>query len=335
MNRQDTLHQFLSEHYPQRSFELVFAAADADFRRYWRAHFADGASVIIMDAPPEKMSIAPYVRVQKLFQAVRVPQIYAADEANGFIIMEDLGNTTFLQAMQHDTREEVHKVLLLEAVDTLLTLQQSSQADVLPAYDEALLRREMNLFPEWYATHEIGKPFTMKQQKMWREGVNVLLPKILAQASVYVHRDFIVRNLMLRSGSPGVLDFQDAVYGAISYDLLSLTRDAFVEWEEEFVLDIVIRYWEKARAAGLPVPLQFDDFYRDYEFIGVQRHFKVIGIFARLKHRDGKAHYAEEIPRFVRYLHRTLRRYPELGMLRQVLREVCGEDEDVQTGYTF
>ncbi len=335
MDRQDLLHQLLAEHYPQRTFTLEFAAADADFRRYWRARFDNGETIICMDAPPEKMSIAPYLRVQQLFSAVRVPQIFVAAEDNGFVLMEDLGHTTFLQAMQHDEREEVHKALLLEAVDTLIALQAASQPGVLPEYDEAMLRREMDLFPEWFARCELGKPLTMKQQKMWREGVNALLPTILAQPQVYVHRDFIVRNLMLRKGAPGVLDFQDAVYGAVTYDILSLTRDAFIEWKEAFVLDIVIRYWEKARAAGLPVPAQFDDFYRAYEWTGVQRHFKVIGIFARLKHRDGKAHYAEEIPRFVRYLRRSLRRYPELGMLLQVLREVCGADEDVSTGYTF
>ncbi|MBO7080824.1 MAG: phosphotransferase [Neisseriaceae bacterium] len=336
MERQNQLRHFIVGHYPNRPFDLDFAAADADFRRYFRARFQDDNSTIIaMDAPPDKMTIQPYLKVRDIFSAVRVPEIFISDEEQGFILMEDLGTATFLQAMQADEREEVHKVLLLEAVDTLVRLQASSQENVLPLYDEKLLRREMNLFPEWYILHELGKTLTMKQQKIWQKGMDTLIPALTEQPKVFVHRDFIVRNLMLRSGEPGVLDFQDAVYGAITYDILSLTRDAFIEWTETFVLDIIIRYWEKARATGLPVHEQFDDFYRAYEWTGIQRHFKVIGIFARLKHRDGKEKYATEIPRFIRYLHRALRRYSELSVLRELLTELCGEDTEIQTGYTF
>lgn len=335
MERQNLLEQLIRTHYPQRNFTLEFAAADADFRRYWRATFADGATIICMDAPPDKMSIEPYIHVREIFSHIRVPELYVIDKEQGFILMEDLGRATLLQAMQEDTRSQVHKVLLLEAVDTLIELQKSSVAGVLPDYDEGVLRREINLFSEWYAPKEKNRHFTMAQQKIWNDGLSVLLPEILQQPKVFVHRDFIVRNLMLRSNKPGVLDFQDALYGPITYDLLSLTRDAFIEWEEEFLLDIVIRYWERARLANLPVHQNFDDFYRAYEWCGVQRHFKVIGIFARLKHRDGKEKYVAEIPRFIRYLRRALRRYPQLNALKQILWEVCGEDEEEVTGYTF
>ncbi|WP_338809117.1 phosphotransferase [Neisseria leonii] len=334
MQRQTELKNWLAAHYPERSFELSFAAADADFRRYFRARFADGESLICMDAPPDKMSIAPYIRVQKLFDAVNVPQILLADEARGFMLLNDLGSTTFLAAMQHDTREAVHKVLLLEAVDELVALQKSSRENVLPDYDRDTMLREINLFPEWFAAKELGKPFSFKQKQLWQQTVDVLLPPLLAQPKVYVHRDFIVRNLMLQNGRPGVLDFQDALYGPVSYDLVSLLRDAFIEWEEEFVLDLVIRYWEKARAAGLPVPVQFDEFYRWFEWMGVQRHLKVAGIFARLYYRDGKDKYRPEIPRFLNYLRRTSRRYADLAPLYALLVDLVGDDE-LQTGYTF
>ncbi|MDO4997945.1 MAG: phosphotransferase [Neisseria sp.] len=334
MQRQNELKNWLNTIYPEQNFELSFAAADADFRRYFRATFADGTSVICMDAPPEKMSIAPYLKVQKLFQMVNVPRVLHVDESLGFMVLNDLGNTTFLTAMQQVNEPAAHKALLLEAIDELIELQKGSQAGALPEYDREIMLREINLFPEWFAAKELGKPFTFKQKQLWEQVIDALLPPLLAQPQVYVHRDYIVRNLMLQQGRPAVLDFQDALYGPISYDLVSLLRDAFIEWDEEFTLDLAIRYWEKARAANLPVPEQFDDFYRWYEFMGVQRHLKVAGIFARLYYRDGKDKYRPEIPRFLNYLRRTSRRYNELAPLYALLLDLVG-DEELQTGYTF
>lgn len=335
MERQNALKNWLTTVYPNESFELAFAAADADFRRYFRATFADGRTVICMDAPPDKMSVAPYLAVQKLFvDLVDVPEVLAVDEAQGFMALQDFGNTPYLAAMQQVNTPEAHKALLLEAIDTLVDLQKGSQAHVLPEYNHEVMLREINLFPEWFATKELGKPFTFKQRQLWQQVVEVLLPPLLAQPQVYVHRDFIVRNLMLREGKAGVLDFQDALYGPITYDLVSLLRDAFIEWEEEFVLDLVIRYWEKARAAGLPVPAEFDEFYRWFEWMGVQRHLKVAGIFARLYYRDGKDKYRPEIPRFLNYLRRASRRYADLAPLYALLVELVGDDE-LETGYTF
>lgn len=334
MQRQSELENLLQTVYPGRPFELAFAAADADFRRYFRATFSDGQTVICMDAPPDKMSVAPYLKVQKLFDMLNVPQVLYADEARGFVFLSDLGNTTYLAAMAHDTREEVHKVLLLEAIDELVVLQQASRPGVLPEYDRDTLLREANLFPDWFAAKELGKPLNFKQKQLWQQGMDALLPPLLAQPQVYVHRDYIVRNLMLTRGRPGVLDFQDALYGPIAYDLVSLLRDAFIEWEEEFVLDLAVRYWEKARAAGLPVPAQFDEFYRWFEWTGVQRHLKVAGIFARLYYRDGKDKYRPEIPRFLNYLRRATRRYTALAPLYALLVELVGDDE-LETGYTF
>ena len=334
MQRQTELHNWLAAVYPNEPFELAFAAADADFRRYFRATFSDGRTVVCMDAPPDKMSVAPYLKVQKLFDMVNVPQVLHVDEAQGFMVLNDLGSTTFLAAMQQETSPDAHKALLLEAIDELVELQKGSRPGVLPEYNHEVMLREINLFPEWFAAKELGKPFNFKQKQLWQQVVDTLLPPLLEQPQVYVHRDDIVRNPMLQSGRPGVLDFQDALYGPISYDLVSLLRDAFIEWEEEFVLDLVIRYWEKARAAGLPVPEQFDEFYRWFEWMGVQRHLKVAGIFARLYYRDGKDKYRPEIPRFLNYLRRASRRYVDLAPLYALLVDLVGDDE-LETGFTF
>ena len=334
MQRQTELQNWLRAVYPEQNFELSFAAADADFRRYFRAAFADGKTVICMDAPPDKMSVAPYLKVQKLFNMLNVPQVLHVDETQGFMVLNDLGSTTFLTAMQQEQGADAHKVLLLEAIDELVELQKASRAGELPEYDRDIMLREINLFPEWFVAKELGRELNFKQRQLWQQIVDTLLLSLLAQPQVYVHRDFIVRNLMLTTGRPGVLDFQDALYGPISYDLVSLLRDAFIEWEEEFVLDLVIRYWEKARAAGLPVPDAFDEFYRWFEWMGVQRHLKVAGIFARLYYRDDKDKYRPEIPRFLNYLRRTSRRYTELAPLYALLVELVGDDE-LETGFTF
>lgn len=334
MQRQTELKKWLETVYPDQPFELSFAAADADFRRYFRATFSDGHTVVCMDAPPDKMSVAPYLKVQKLFHMVNVPQVLHVDETQGFMVLNDLGSTTFLTAMTQEKNEAAHKALLLEAVGELIELQLASRSGVLPEYDREVMLREINLFPEWFVAKELGRELNFKQLRLWQQTVDTLLPPLLAQPKVYVHRDYIVRNLMLQEGRPGVLDFQDALYGPISYDLVSLLRDAFIGWDEEFVLDLVIRYWEQARAAGLPVPPEFDEFYRWFEWMGVQRHLKVAGIFARLYHRDGKDKYRPEIPRFLNYLRRVSRRYQDLAPLYALLVDLVG-DEELETGYTF
>mgnify|MGYP000963635380 FL=1 len=334
MQRQTELKKWLETVYPDQPFELSFAAADADFRRYFRATFSDGHTVVCMDAPPDKMSVAPYLKVQKLFHMVNVPQVLHVDETQGFMVLNDLGSTTFLTAMTQEKNEAAHKALLLEAVGELIELQLASRSGVLPEYDREVMLREINLFPEWFVAKELGRELNFKQRRLWQQTVDTLLPPLLAQPKVYVHRDYIVRNLMLQEGRPGVLDFQDALYGPISYDLVSLLRDAFIGWNEEFVLDLVIRYWEQARAAGLPVPPEFDEFYRWFEWMGVQRHLKVAGIFARLYHRDGKDKYRPEIPRFLNYLRRVSRRYQDLAPLYALLVDLVG-DEELETGYTF
>jgi N-acetylmuramate 1-kinase len=334
MQRLEQLKQWLSARYPKIGLQIDFAAADADFRRYFRVTFPDGSTRVVMDAPPDKMDTRPYVHAREVLAMLHVPQIYAHDAEQGFMELEDLGRVTYMAALQQDTDARTAHALLLEAVDSLIEMQAGSRPGCLPEYDRALLQRELDLFPEWFAGRQLQRPFNFAQRKLWQAAVPLLLERALAQPKVFVHRDFIVRNLMLTEGRPGVLDFQDAVYGPITYDLVSLLRDAFIEFDEELVLDIVVRYWEKARKAGLPVAENIDEFYRDFEWMGVQRHLKVAGIFCRLSLRDGKDRYLSEVPRFLKYLKKTTRRYGELAPLGQLLLELDGDD-DVQTGFTF
>jgi hypothetical protein len=334
MQRLAQLKTWLATRHPGVDIQVDFAAADADFRRYFRATFPDASTRIIMDAPPDKMDTTPYVQAREVLSMLNVPAIYARDAEQGFLELEDLGRVTFMAALQQQGDARTTQALLLEAIDSLIEMQGASRPGVLPDYDAALLAREMELFPEWYAGRELNKPFDAAQRKVWDAMREAIVANTVKQPRVFVHRDFIVRNLMLTPGRPGVLDFQDAVYGPISYDLVSLLRDAFIEFEEEQVLDLVVRYWEKARRAGLPVPASIDDFYRDFEWMGVQRHLKVAGIFCRLYHRDGKERYLPEVPRFLSYLRKTTRRYVELAPLYRLIADLAGDD-GVQTGYTF
>jgi aminoglycoside/choline kinase family phosphotransferase len=308
------------------------ASSDASFRRYFRVDGADGASYILMDAPPPQEDVRPFIHVAELFgqTGVSVPKVLAQDVDRGFLLLTDLGATTYLHQLNIDT---AHK-LYLDAIDALVLLQAQSRPDVLPEYDRATLLRELNLFPEWYVAKHRGVTLDDRQQAALQKVFDALLANNLAQPQVYVHRDYHSRNLMvLDSGNPGILDFQDALYGPITYDLVSLLRDAYIQWDEELVLDWAIRYWEKARRAGLPVAPDIDSFYRDFEFMGLQRHLKVLGIFARLYHRDGKAAYLDDMPLVMEYTRKTAGRYRELAPLIRILDVL--ENTDSGVGYTF
>jgi hypothetical protein len=308
------------------------ASADASFRRYFRVDGADNATYIVMDAPPPQEDVRPFIHVAELFgqSGISVPQILAQDIEHGFLLLSDLGTTTYLSQLNHDT---AHK-LYLDAIDSLVLLQTHSQPGVLPEYDRALLLRELNLFPEWYIGKHLGATLTAAQQADLDKVFDALLANNLAQPQVYVHRDYHSRNLMvLGKGNPGILDFQDAVYGPITYDLVSLLRDAYIQWDEEMVLDWAIRYWERARRAGLPVSHDIDAFYRDFEFMGVQRHLKVLGIFARLYHRDGKDGYLKDIPLVMEYTRKAAARYRELAPLIRLIDVL--EERGPRVGYTF
>ncbi len=266
-----------------------------------------------MDAPPEHEDCRPFVRVAALLRAagLNTPQVLAQDLESGFLLLTDLGTTTYLKALNDANADELFR----DAIDALLRLQLASRTGELPPYDEALLRRELGLFPEWYVARHLGIELDAGQQQTLAEMTALIVANNLAQPAVYVHRDYMPRNLMVTEPNPGVLDFQDAVFGPITYDVVSLFRDAFVSWDEERVLDWTVRYWEKAKRAGLPVNADFGEFYRDFEWMGLQRHLKVLGIFARINYRDGKAGYLKDTPRFVHYVRTVCERYSALTPL--------------------
>lgn len=315
-DRYELLQHWLSGQLAGRAFSLAPASADASFRRYFRVTL-DGSTLIAMDAPPPQEDCRPFVRVAGLMAqaGLHVPEVVASDLDAGFLLLSDLGITTYLSVLDANNAD----ALFGDAIDTLLRWQLASREGVLPPYDEPLLRRELDLFPEWYLGRHLGMALDPEQTQTLHAVFRRILDSNLAQPRTYVHRDYMPRNLMVSSPNPGVLDFQDAVFGPISYDVASLFKDAFVSWEEERVLDWTVRYWEKARKAGLPVAADFGEFYRDFEWMGLQRHLKVLGIFARICHRDGKPHYVKDTPRFLRYVRAVAQRYGALSPLLHLL----------------
>lgn len=306
---------------------LRLASADASFRRYFRIDAADG-SRIIMDAPPDRENCQPFVKVAQLMHSagLHAPEVLAWDEPNGFMLLTDLGGQTMMQVID-PTHPQANLPLYLQAVDALITWQLASKPDVLPPYDEALLRRELELFPDWYLVQHKGLVIDEAMRFTLDNTFKQIIATNVAQPSVFVHRDFMPRNLMAPTvpGAPlGLLDFQDAVYGPITYDIASLMRDAFLSWDEDFCLDVTVRYWDKARKAGLPVGDDFGEFYRGVEWMGLQRHLKVAGIFARLTLRDGKPQYLADTPRFIHYIRSTCARYRELKPLLRLVDKAEG-----------
>jgi aminoglycoside/choline kinase family phosphotransferase len=312
-----------------RPASLRVASADASFRRYLRidsSHADYAPSLIVMDAPPDKEDSAPFVKVAALLQkaGIHCPQVLDWNQAEGFMLLTDLGHQTMMQCI--DPAAAPPLAVYLQAVDTLISWQKASQPGVLPLYDQTLLRREMELFPQWYIAQHRGLRLDDAQNKVLEQAFETIMTNNLSWPSVYVHRDFMPRNLMDggRKHPLGVLDFQDAVYGPITYDIASLMRDAFLSWDEDFCLDVTIRYWQSARAAGLPVGDDFGEFYRAVEWMGLQRHIKIAGIFARLTLRDGKPKYLADTPRFISYIRATCARYRELKPLLRLVEHIEG-----------
>lgn len=330
MERLQSLDAWLRSALGGRDFAREPASSDASFRRYFRVR-CEGESWVAMDAPPEREDCQPFLRVAELMReaGLHVPRIVAQDVAQGFLLMSDLGPRTYLQAFA----DQDPAPLLRDAIGALVQWQSASREGVLPPYDEALLRQELALFSEWYVGRHLGVTLTAEEAASLEALFGRIVASNLAQPRVFVHRDFMPRNLMVSSPNPGVLDFQDAVHGPISYDIASLYRDAFVTWEEEVVLDGTIRYWEAARRRSLPVPDDFGAFWRDVEWMGLQRHLKVLGIFARICHRDGKPAYLEDAPRFLGYVRHACARYGDLAPLARLLDRLDGVAPCV--AYTF
>jgi N-acetylmuramate 1-kinase len=314
------------------------ASADASFRRYFRLDVVPelraklGETLIAMDAPPDRENVPAYLKVQALLldAGVSVPAIVAQDVANGFLLISDLGTITYLQRLTVDNAAFMYS----DAVDALVKFQLHSQPGVLPEYDRAFITRELNLFPEWFIGKHLGITMTEAQQKQLDTVFEAIISNCLAQQQVFMHRDFHSRNLMfLDQGNPGVLDFQDAVFGPVTYDLGSLLRDAYIQWDEELVLDWVVRYWQTAKQVGLPVNPDIDAFYQDFEFMALQRHLKILGIFCRLNYRDGKTNYMADLPTVSDYVRKTANRYTVLKPLARLLDTL--EEKAPQVGYTF
>ena len=352
MQRLEELRSWLASALPDQAFTLAPASADASFRRYFRVSFADGSpSRIVMDAPPDKEDSRPWLQVAELFRSAgaHVPEVLTTDLERGFLLLSDLGSTTYLTALrgsesptnelQHTAHLQHAANLYADALGTLAAIQCASRPGVLPDYDRSLLLREMMLFPEWYLSRHKGVTLSDADTATLHAVFERILAVNLDEPKVFVHRDYHSRNLMLlepgdgRGANPGIIDFQDAVYGPITYDLASLFKDAYIRWDEDFILDLLVRYWETARKLGLPVRAEFSDFFRDFEWMGVQRHLKVLGIFARLHHRDGKDGYLADMPLVMDYLRRACKRYRELGPLLKLLNRI--DPEDTRVGYTF
>ena len=340
-NRLDALCVWLAGVIPAPMIGVEPASFDASFRRYFRVTLAAAVAVpdsrelartlIAMDAPPPQEDCRPYVAAARLLVAagVHAPAVLAMDLERGFLLITDLGTRTYLDALDSACAPALYG----DASAALVRWQLASREGVLPRYDETLLKRELDLFPEWYVGKHLGATLTAAQKTMLDKAFRTILDNNLAQAPVFVHRDYHSRNLMVSEPNPGVLDFQGAVYGPVTYDLVSLLRDAYIEWDEERQIDWAVRYWEKARDTGLPVGEDFSGFWRDFEWMGVQRQLKVLGIFARLHHRDGKDGYLKEMPRVMRYLRGACARYRELGPMLRLFDEL--QQRQSVAGYTF
>ncbi len=330
MDRKKQLEKWLNNVLNGQDFTMTTASADASFRRYFRVH-SSGDTYIAMDAPPLQESCESFVFVAKLFLdcGLNVPEIIKQDLSQGFLLLGDLGDKTYLSVLSKENAQQLYG----DATQALITLQKASQPDLLPPYDADLLNREMQLLPDWYIAKHLNISLDDSQQLVLQKTFSLLTQNIVNQGQVYVHRDYHSRNLMICENNPGILDFQDAVYGPITYDLVSLLKDAYIGWEEEQIIDWAVRYWEPARKADLPVSRDFSEFYRDFEWMGAQRHIKVLGIFARLAYRDGKDGYIKDMPLVMDYLRRVCGRYIELRPMLKLLNQLEGYQE--KAGYTF
>ena len=322
-SRLNTLHTWLKALQPSWQLDLdslTPASADASFRRYFRIESKKPGfdTLIVMDAPPQHEPLDAFIQVDLLLSeaGLNVPKILEQNIVDGFLLLNDLGTKTYLAELNNETADDLYK----DATHALVQMQMASKPGILPNYDEALLQRELDLFPEWYLRKHLQIELSTLQETQIKQSFALIIENNLAQAKVYVHRDYHSRNLMVTAkNNPGVIDFQDAVYGPITYDASSLWRDAYITWPEERVIDWVIKFWEEGRKAGLPMPNDFGQFYRDFEWMGLQRHLKILGIFARLFHRDGKDGYLKDIPLVLEYAISTANRYIELKPLARIL----------------
>ncbi|MCM2491172.1 aminoglycoside phosphotransferase family protein [Burkholderia glumae] len=338
-DRRERLLAWLSGFAPRYALDLASlapASADASFRRYFR--LASGTepcgTLIAVDAPPPE-KCREFVQIAGLLAAagLHAPTVHECDLEAGFMLVTDLGRATYIGALD-PADPGAARPLMRDALDALVRWQLASREGVLPPFDEAFLRREMELMPEWYVGRHLGKTLDARQRGVLDRTFALLVANALGQPQGFMLRDFMPRNLMITAPNPGVLDFQDAVWGPLGYDVVSLLRDAFISWDEEFELDCFIYYWERAKQAGLPVEADFGEFYRQLEWTGLQRHIKVLGLFPRIHYRDGKPRYLDDLPRFLGYARKVAQRYRPLAPFANLLDELEGQPS-VEFGYTF
>ncbi|MDO5667519.1 MAG: phosphotransferase [Alcaligenaceae bacterium] len=342
-DRSQQLNQWLSQYANKYQFDfdsLQIASSDASFRSYYRIYStALDQTLVIMDAPPPQENCAVFVDIARLLdkQGLNVPKILEQDNTLGFLLQSDLGNTTYYQAVQAGIDDAQLQSIYRDALDALVLMQQTP-AEHLPPYDAPRLRDEMNLFEEWYVQKYCKNELNDAEKQRLYPMLDALAQFNAQEPQVFVHRDFHSPNLMLVNSdndgqNPAVIDFQDALYGPLSYDVASLVMDARTTWEEPQQLDWAIRYWEKARAAGLPVPADFGDFHRHYEAMSLQRNLRILGVFARLALRDNKKHYLDHIPRVIAYIRQVANRYNNYAIIARILDRL--ENITVEARYTF
>jgi aminoglycoside/choline kinase family phosphotransferase len=311
------------------------ASSDASFRKYYRLQ-SGSTTVIAMDAPPQHEDCQPFIEVAAMLAqgGLKVPAILAQDTRAGFLLLSDLGHQTFYQAIQAGLDDVQLQTLYRGALRALVQIQKIP-ASTLPAYDADRLMQELTVFPEWYAQTHCQVVLGDTEMNTLHAVFEALVADNSRQSTVLVHRDFHSPNLMVgdTANAPGIIDFQDALAGPISYDIASLVMDARTTWEEPQQLDWAIRYWEAAKTAGLAISPDFADFHREYEWMSLQRNLRILGVFARLSHRDGKHGYLDHIPRVSNYARQVAGRYSELRPLLRILDKL--EDRQVITGYTF
>jgi aminoglycoside/choline kinase family phosphotransferase len=320
--RLDLLRRWLAEDLGWGECNPVPASEDASFRRYFRVTRGP-ESCVVMDAPPDKEDVEPYLRVAGMLAEIGVhaPQVLARNEAEGFVMLTDLGSTTYLKALAEPGRADD---LYRDAITALVRIQARGGPHVaaLPPYDERLLRFEMSLFSDWLLGRHLGLSLTEAETSALARACDLLVDNALGQPQVFVHRDYHSRNLMVCDGeNPGILDFQDAVRGAVTYDLVSLLRDCYVAWPVPQLRGWIGQYRSEAAAAGLDVAADEARFLRWFDLMGIQRHLKASGIFARLWHRDGKPGYLPDVPRTLGYIVQAAQPYPELDFLRELVGE--------------
>lgn len=318
--RLSLLKQWLVEECNVRDFTLKPASEDASFRRYFRIQSTDGDSMIVMDAPPNHENCVPFITIGERLRAagIHAPEIYAKNLEQGFLLLEDLGDEQYLPNLRQGSIQRLYG----DALSALMAMQACVPAEDLPPYDRELLLREMQLFPQWLLQQHLRVELNESQSKMLADTMELLIENALAQPKVFVHRDYHSRNLMVSNPpKPGVLDFQDAVYGPITYDLVSLLRDCYVSWEPELVDSWAMGYFDLCVQSGLLSAEQEADFLRWFDLMGAQRHLKAAGIFARLNHRDGKPGYLKDIPRTLGYIVAVAGRRDELKPLAELIQQ--------------